>query len=206
MVCLALALLAGVAMNRSLPAQYNSVGQMIVSIKLNISQSSLYTEELGNFLGTQSALMQGNEVQKKAQEMVAAEKPNLVPQPVTVDVSILPKTSIFVLRASGGNPEYTKAYLQACMESYIDLKKNMAERTSDTTIAGLTDQMLLLEPKMQKIDDQLAQFLATNDVALLEEAKSVGDYLTTVYQQLAVAQSQVNLLNSMTLDLSLIHI
>ena len=70
-----------------------------------------------------------------------------------------------MLRATGENPEYTKAFLQACMEEYINLKKEMAEHTSDTTIAGLTDQMLRLEPEMQKCDDEMQQFLSTNDIA-----------------------------------------
>ena len=67
----------------------------------------------------------------------------------------LPKTTIFVLRATGENPDYTKAYLQACMEEYINLKKQMAARTSDTTIAGLTEQLLRLEPELQKCDNEM---------------------------------------------------
>ena len=162
-VCVALALGIGVAMNRNLPPQFNSLGQMIVSVKLNIQQGSLYTEELGNFLGTQAALMQGSEVLNRARDRVTSQNPEVTPKPVGVQVSILPKTTIYVLRATGESPAYTKAFLQACMEEYINLKKGMAEHTSDTTIAGLTDQMLRLEPKMTRIDDQLTAFLATND-------------------------------------------
>jgi succinoglycan biosynthesis transport protein ExoP len=203
-VCVALALGIGVAMNRNLPPQFNSLGQMIVSVKLNIQQGSLYTEELGNFLGTQAALMQGSEVLNRARDRVTSQNSEVTPKPVSVQVSILPKTTIYVLRATGENPAYTKAFLQACMEEYINLKKGMAEHTSDTTIAGLTDQMLRLEPKMSKIDDQLTAFLATNDVALLQEAASVGTYLTALYQQLAQAQSELELLRSMTLDENLL--
>ena len=56
-----------------------SRGQMIVSIKLNIQQGSLYTEELGNFLGTQAALMQGSEVQQRARDRVTSQNPRLTP-------------------------------------------------------------------------------------------------------------------------------
>ena len=52
---------------------------MIVSIKLNIQQGSLYTEELGNFVGTQAALMQGSEVQQRARDRVASQNPGLLP-------------------------------------------------------------------------------------------------------------------------------
>jgi len=186
------------------PPEFTSVGQMIVSIKLNIQQGSLYTEELGNFLGTQAALMGGNEVLNRARNKIAAQNPTAATERVALQVSVLPKTTIFVLRASGKDPDYTKAYLQACMEEYISLKKEMAEHTSDTTIAGLTDQILRLEPEMRKIDDQISLFLGTNDVALLEEASGVENYLTVLYQQLATDQSQRDLLNSMSLDQNLL--
>src|ERR1039458_6159843 len=144
-LCLGLALGAEMLHLRYTPTLFVSVGQMIVSIKLNIQQGSLYTEELGNFLGTQAALMQGNEVLNRARERVAGQNPGVTPKPVALQVSVLPKTTIFILRATGGNPEYTKAYLQACMDEYRNLKKGMTEHASDTTVAGLTDQMLRLE-------------------------------------------------------------
>jgi capsular exopolysaccharide synthesis family protein len=203
-VCMGLALAAMVAYIRNAPTEYVSVGQMIVSIRLNIQQGSLYSEDLGNFLGTQAALMQGSEVQQRARDRVASQNPGLLSQPVLLNVSVLPRTTIFLLRATGENPEYTKLFLQACMEEYINLKKEMAERTSSTTIASLTDQMLRLQPELTKCDDEMQSFLATNDAALLQEASGVGSYLAVLYQQMATAQSEYALLQSMTLDQNLL--
>ena len=186
------------------PPDYASVGQMIVNVRLNIQQSSLYTEELGNFLGTQAALMQGGEVLNHARDRVAGQNPGLTPQPVLLNVSVLPKTTIFLLRATGQNPKYTQAFLQACMEEYINLKKELTEHTSSTTIAALTDQMQRLEPMMQTIDDRMITFMSTNDAALLQEASGVENYLSLLYQQLAGASSEYALLQSMTLDQNLL--
>jgi capsular exopolysaccharide synthesis family protein len=184
--------------------KFLSIGQMIVNIKLNIEQGAFYTEDLNNFLGTQAALMQGSQVLQRAHDRVASEHPNLPASEVSVEVNVLPRTTIFVLRATGENPEYTKQFLQACMEEYINLKKAMVEQTSDTTIAALTDQMLRLEPEIQKSDDDMQAFLGTNNAALLEEANGVGNYLGALYQQLAAAQSEYALLHSMTLDQNLL--
>ena len=206
LLCIGAALGAETAYLRYSSAVFVSVGQMIVSIKLNISQGSLVTEELGNFLGTQAALMRGSEVVQRATDRVASQNPNLPkpPKPPLLDVNILPKTTIFILRATGENPDYTKAYLQACMEEYTSLKKQMVARTSDTTIAGLTEQLLKLEPEMQKCDTQMQTFLSTNDIALMEQASGLGGYLTSIYQQLASAQSEADLLQTMTLDQNLL--
>src|ERR1039457_1089723 len=110
-LCLGLALGAETLYLRYTPTLFVSVGQMIVSIKLNIQQGSLYTEELSNFLGTQAALMQGTEVVQRARDRVANQNPSLiVPQKSPpLNVSVLPKTTIFILRATGENPEYTRS-------------------------------------------------------------------------------------------------
>jgi capsular exopolysaccharide synthesis family protein len=197
--------LAGMAIYiRYTPVEYSSAGSMIVSMRLNIQQGALFSEDLNNFVGTQVALMQGAEVKQRAHDRVANQNPGLLTQPVLLNVNVLPRTTIFVLRATGENPEYTKVFLQACMEEYINMKKEMAERTSSSTIAGLTDQMLRLEPQLQKCDDEMQSFLTTNDAALLQEASSVGSYLVALYQQTATTRSEYDLLQSMSLDQSLL--
>src|ERR1035438_6363469 len=205
-ICLGLALAAETLYLRETPPLYVSVGQMIVSIKLNTPQGNVYTEELGNFLGTQAALMQGSEVVLHARDRVANQNPGVVApvKPPLLNVGVLPKTSIFIMRASGENPDYTKAYLQACMDEYINLKKQMVALTSDTTIAGLTEQVLKLEPELQKCDAEMQSFLSTNDAAMMEQASGLGGYLTSIYQQLANAQAEADLLQTMTLDQSLL--
>jgi len=190
---------------RNTPTEYISRGEMIVSIRVNIQQASTYTEVGGDyFLNTQAALMQGSEVKQRARDRVASQNPNLTACKVLLNVNVQPRTTIFQFRATGESPEYTRLFLQACMEEFINSKKEMAERTSSTTIAGLTDQMLRLEPQLQKCDDEMQSFLGTNDAALLQEASGVGNYLSVLYQQMATAQSQYALLQSMTLDQNLL--
>ena len=204
-LCVLLAVGVEILMTRNAPPIFASVGQMIVNVKLNIKENSLYTEELGNFLGTQQALMQSEQVKGGARERISNQFPNLtVPPPVKLDVSLLPKTTIFVLRATGGNADYTKAFLQACMEQFQEIKRGVEKRASDVTIAGLTDQILKLQPDMRKVDDEMAAFTSTNDVGLAQEANGTANYLSTLYQQLAEAKSEYSLLQSMSLDQSLL--
>ena len=111
-----LAVAAGGALIYFAPPKFKSVGRMIVSIKLSIPETTVYNEELGNFLGTQAELMQSPVVIGRAQKRVAAQKTSLVPAPVELRVSVQPRTSIFLLTAIGDDPEYTQAFLQACMD------------------------------------------------------------------------------------------
>ena len=187
-----------------LPPKYVSVGRMIVSIKLNIMEGTAFQEELSNFLGTQAALMQSAVVNNRAANRVTAQKPNLTPIPVKVGVSVLPKTTIFVMRGTGDSPEYTQAYLQACMEEYTTLKKEMRAQTSDTTLAGLTEEVLRLEKELKKTDDEMLAFASTNSVEILQErGDNAGNFLSLLNQRLASWKFEYELLKSLTLDQSL---
>jgi len=177
---------------------------MIVSIKLNIAEGSVYTEELSNFLGTQAALMQSGVVLNRAHARVALQKPEVRWQPVGLKVTVSPKTTIFVLQATGGDPEYTRAFLQACMEEYIALKKEMRTQTSDTTVAGLTEEVIRLEKDLRNADAELLEFQSTNTLLLSQEqGNSAGNYLAALNLRLATRKSEYDLLQMLTVDQNL---
>lgn len=186
------------------PPSYVSVGRMIVSMKLAIQPASLYSEELSNFLGTQAALMQCGVVVNRAHERVSAQKPEIGRHAVALNVSVLPKTTIFVLQATGRDRDYTQAFLQACMDEYIALKKEMRSQTSDTTVAGLTEQVMRLEKDLRRAEAEMVQFQSTNSMMLTQEqGNSPAHYLTTLYQRLVSLKSEYALLQRLTLDQNL---
>jgi polysaccharide biosynthesis transport protein len=186
------------------PPSFVSAGRMIVSIKLNIAEGSLYTEELSRFLDTQAALMQSGVVNNRAHARVMAQKPEVGMHPVGLKVSVLPKTSIYVLQASGRDPDYTQAFLQADMDEYIILKKEMRMQTSDTTVAGLTEEVMRLEKDLRKAEEELADFQSTNSVVFFQEQGNyAGNYLAALNQRLAAQKSEYELLQMLTLDQNL---
>jgi polysaccharide biosynthesis transport protein len=186
------------------PPSFTSVGRMIVSIKLAIPESSVYSEEMTSFLGTQTALMQSGVVLSRAQSRLMAENTNFVYEPVALKVTVLPKTSIFVLQATGGNPEYTSKFLQACMDEYIQIKKEMRTTTSDTTIGGLTEEVLRMEKELRRCDQELAAFQSTNSMdTFQDQGNSAASYLNALNQRLAALKSEAELLQTLSLDQNL---
>lgn len=203
---LTIALALGVQLYRlrQAPPAYVSLGRMIVSIKIQIPTGSVYTEELSNFLGTQVALMRSSTVMNRALERVRALKPDLTPTPVDLQISVSPKTTIFNLQATGTSQEFTRVYLDACMEEYINLKKEMRTSTSETTLAGITEQLVALERELKKCEEDLIQFQAGNSVVFLQEQdKSGGSYLVQLNRQLALLKTESQLLNLLNLDQNL---
>ena len=186
------------------PPAFMSVGRMIVSIKIQMATGTTYSEELSNFLGTQVALMKSGTVLNKAFERVRALKPNLTPAPVDLQIVVSPKTSIFNLQCIGTEPEYTRAFLDACMEEYTILKKEMRSTTSETTLAGITAQLVTLERDLKRNEDELLNFQASNSVVFLQEqGNSAGSYLVQLNRQLASLRTEAQLLTLLDLDQNL---
>jgi hypothetical protein len=124
------------------PPTYVSLGRMIVSIKLQIQTGSVYTEEISRFLDTHGALMKSGTVMNRARERARAQ--TICPPCQWRSHSISPKTTIFNFQVVGPEPEYVQAYLDACMEN-THLEKEMRTTTSETMLAGITEQLITLE-------------------------------------------------------------
>lgn len=186
------------------PPSYISNGQMIVNFHLSNPEGLNYTEELGNFIGTQAALMQSDSVQNSTRSNILANHPDWVPTPVDFRVTPIAKTSIFALTATGPNPQYTTAFLQGCMDAYIELKKEMRTQTSETTLAGITEELARLEAALRKGEDDLVAFQRSNSVDFLEnEGNSANAYLSKLNVELADKRTEYQLLTMLTLEQNL---
>ena len=192
--------------------EFSSVGRMIVNIKLSIPEGSVFSEEMSSFLGTQSALMQSGVVLNRAQARVAAEDPELAAananwreRPLSLRVSVVPKTTIFVLQCVARDAKYAQLFLQSAMEEYSQVKREMRTQTSDTTLAGLTEEIFRLEKELRATEEAKVAFLATNSVVLLEDQagnSSAANYLVALNQRLAGMRSELALLEKLTVEQS----
>jgi polysaccharide biosynthesis transport protein len=186
------------------PPSFISVGRMIVSIKLSLPTGATYTEELSNFLGTQVALMKSGTVLNRAAERVRASRPDMPAVPVALDISVSPKTTIFNLVGTGRDAAYTRAFLDACMEEYINLKREMRSQSSESTLTGITEELIRLERELRKGEEELLSFQATNSVVFLQEqGNSAGSYLVALNRQLAGLNTEHQLLNMLDLEQNL---
>jgi len=100
-----------------------------------------------------------------------------------------PRTSIFQLQGVADDPDYVQAFVQAVMEEYVNLKKEMREQTSDTTLASLTDEVGRLELELRKGEQNLVHFQSSNSVVFLQEqGNSAGSRLAALNSQVRNAE------------------
>ena len=187
---------------RRLQPSFASDGRMIVNVKVSIPNGNIYSEDAANFFGTQVALMLSDSVVNRVQHRLAAAHPGLPVEPVDINVTLAPKTSIFNLRALGHDPNYTQAYLEATMEEYINLKKDLLGNASAATRSSLRDELTQMGQELEQSQRQFLDFQASNSIVLLQEdgGNSAADYLASLTRQLAERKSELHLLLTLNLD------
>jgi len=187
------------------PPSYVSSGRMIVSMmKLSLPNATAYQEELNNFYGTQVALMQSSAVTNNAALRVQTNTPQLHPSPVKLEVTVTPKTSIFNLKATSGDKEYTTDYLDAVMAEFVNLKKGMRQQASDTTKVMIQDELLRMSLELKAGKERLVNYQSSNSVVFLQDqGNSAGNYLGFLTRQSSDLKSELQLLGMLTLDQNL---
>jgi len=186
------------------PPAFMSTGRMYVAIKINPQLGVNYMEEMSQFLGTQMALMTSPKVREKAYDRVKALKSGLAPGSVSLRASVSPKTTIFNLQAIGAEPEFTRAYLDACMDEYLLLKKDMRTTTSEATLGELTDQVTSLERDIKKFEEEELSFKTTNNIAAVQEQGNyAAKYLVKLTENMAQLRTEEQLLTLLDLDQNL---
>lgn len=188
----------------SQPLAYVSTSRLVVSGKISLQENASYNEEVTNFFGTQIEWMRSPEIRKRAVERLQALYPGTQPVPVKIDASQFPRSSIFVLTATGPNADYTQKFLNACMDVYIDARKEMRSEKSETMLDTLTDQLARFEKEVRESEAELLSFQKQNNIASLQEASnSAGSYIVKLNEQLADLKKEYQLLSLLNLDQTL---
>jgi capsular exopolysaccharide synthesis family protein len=177
---------------------------MMVGGQIAMPEGAVYREELNNFYGTQSELMQSSKVKQRAAARVETLRPELQACGVTLSVSQQQGTSFFILQAIGDKGDYIQAYLDACMDEYMSFRRDLQSETHDTALTSITDEVLKLRKAVESGLGQMLDFQKNNDLVFLdEEGNSAGRYLIELNQKLAIKKSEFQLLSQLTLDQTL---
>jgi len=198
--CVTLALLIQWLLLAHSPKLYVSTGRMIVNAKLSLPNANVYSEELNYFFGTQVALMQSDSVINRVNLRLRSS--GLNPSPVSIEVVLTPKTSIYNLRAAGRNSAYTQAYLQATMEEYIKLKRDLLSNATTATQSGMEEELRQMGAELAKSKEALLNYQASNSVVFLQPngGNAAAEYLSSLNRQLAERNSELLMLKTLTLD------
>jgi len=178
------------------PARYASYSRMMVSGHLSMPQGPVYNDDLGNFYGTQVALMKSRETLSQAIERVSTIYPEVpVDKKAEIETGVVPRTAIFDLKVTSTSPEYAKLLLDAIMDTYLASKKGRHNQSTDETVSAITDEVSHLDAEIRNDSQLLLDFQKENNVVFIEEqSASSASYLVGLNNELARLNKEHGLL------------
>ena len=185
-----------------MPSAYQSTGRMIYAGQYSLG--SVYSDQLSNYFGTQQQILQSAAVRQEALTQVQTLHPNLKAEDVDFKVSQIPQASMLLLQVTAKNPLFAQAYLDGCMDSYLEEKRRIREDLSGAASLGLTKEMQHLNEMIDQNETAMLDFQKKNNIGFLEEqGNNAAKYLDQLNQQLNELRANHDLLGMMDLDQSL---
>jgi succinoglycan biosynthesis transport protein ExoP len=164
---------------------YTSEAKMVMAGKVSFDTGAVYTENGEDFLGTQAAIFQGEAVARRARK-VLADRGLTPPTGVELRVSFIPRTAIFLLDATGTDPVYTQALLQASMQAFFAVRQDMrlqrTEAASTAAAQEIENMQKEVDRQTQDLNDFQRQFSL---VSLTEDVTATTTYLETLHKRIA---------------------
>jgi uncharacterized protein involved in exopolysaccharide biosynthesis len=186
------------------PPVFVSYGKLWETQKLRLPVGADYSEDRDNFLATQDSLLRSDLLRKMTLTRMQALGTNPIPKdfngnPPWVDIQTItsPHNSVYTVAATGVNPDFTQAYLDALMQQFLEYRKNIRAEVSGVTLASIAEQVQRLERDMQEGQADVDEFERSNNFAVLQlQGKLAVDRIVNLNSQLANLQLE---------DLSLNH-
>jgi capsular exopolysaccharide synthesis family protein len=183
-----------------LSPSYVSTAQMVITGQFQI-EGAVHSEESTDYLGTQFALIQSDQVAQRARKRVLSVHSDWMPTSVGLSISKQGSTSFVLIQATGVEPLYTQAYLDAVMQEYMALNKEMRAEKSDSMTSALRNQMILLDKETTADQDELLRFQKESNIGFLKGAgNSAGTFLAGKQVELADLKAKLSLLDTLDLD------
>jgi polysaccharide biosynthesis transport protein len=164
---------------------YLSEAKLVVTGKINLETGSAYKENNEDFLGTQAAIIQGDVVAKRAQNILRDQ--GLAPLTSGVDIRVrsVPGAAMFVLSATGTDSAYTQAFLQATIQAFFTVRQEMRLQRSESASAAVSKEMSRVQPELdratQDLNDFQRQFSAMSP---FDDVTATTAYLNTLRQKI----------------------
>ena len=105
----------------------------------------------------------------------------------------------------GEDAAYTQAYLQATMDEYVNLKRDLLEKTSASAESSMEATLEDLALELKKSKEDVINYQSSNKVVFLQPTggNSAADFLSSKTRQLAEKRSELKTLEQLTFDQNL---
>jgi capsular exopolysaccharide synthesis family protein len=180
---------------------YVSTARMLVSGKINLPEGGSFSEEMSQFMSTQGELMRDEAVRNRAEARVRTKSAETRISPIALTVEPIPKTSIFLLTATGEEPGYTQQFLDAILSEYIATRREMRTQKGEFAASAIDEEIERVSIDLRKEEDRLLAFQRENKTGFLEqEGNAAAAFLSKLNTRLAELKNESQLLGFLEID------
>jgi capsular exopolysaccharide synthesis family protein len=185
------------------PPLFISYARMMVGGQIALPQGRVWDEERGNWYGTQSRIMESKEVRQRATNRIESSRPELRPASVSISVSQEQGTSMFALTAIGDEPNYTKEFLDACMEEFIRYKNDLRAGDIAKVLTQVSSQLTQLKRDAEKAELELTEFQKKNNLTSEQEGNGATRKLVQLNETIENLKLDSKLLTNLDVEQNL---
>ena len=158
------------------PPLFTSYAAMSISIRSAADNAVVSVSE--DMAATQTEIMTSPEMKRRTDAKVQAVYPTEGICPVTVRVSVQPRSSLFQLEANGNQPGYVQKFLDTFMDEFHQVRRESRQTNFDQTIITIRDQLSTDDRELKGKTRNLIDFQKKYSVDLLREraVSSAGLY------------------------------
>jgi uncharacterized protein involved in exopolysaccharide biosynthesis len=183
---------------------YESVSKLSVKEELaNLGEggAKLFRDPTETFVGNTVKMLQGADVLRNARENLALQAPELGSAEVEIEPSVEPRTSIFNVVGTGTNPEYTRRYVDAVVESFMASRRQERTETVTNVSVELSTELARFRKEYDQQKAELDAFVDKNDMQFWkEQASSAATFLGSLKNREARLTNELLRLKNLTAE------
>lgn len=182
------------------PQLFESVSRLNIREELIAEFKVGWADSTGNFFGTSTEQMRSPLVQGRAYEKVRMIAPQFTGT-VDINANITPKTNLFVITATGRDPEFVRIYLDAAIGEFINLRAEGRNSTGTEVKDKLQDQIKTTTAELEEQKLKLQTFTELNNMEFwMEQGKSSALFLSGLKNKQAQLQNELQRIENLTPD------
>lgn len=183
---------------------YSSNAQIMLSGFVASPIKSGVEEQFGYWFGNQISILRSPAVQREARERVYAFHPDMQPARVSVLARQVPETAIIQITASGDSRDYTRVFLDALLDEYMNWRPRMKGETSERALLAVIERIDALETKMAQQEEALVDFRRNHNLIFIQEQSDrAGSNLVSLRNRESEMRTQLRLLRTLDLETQL---
>lgn len=141
---------------------YRSVAKLVAGG--NHVQDSNWKEQAQDFYGTIIETLESSEMRRRAIARLQALEPKLKTSEVEIRVAQSKGSAIFSVLATGEDPKFTRALLDALLDEFIAFRQSIREQAQGKTVKTLLQETVAKQKAMEDRNAALTLFAQKNNI------------------------------------------